>query len=90
MAYRQVAQYERQQFSSLVRGTAAAGADELMALERGTRLGPYEIAAQIGVGGMGGGVPAGTVKLRLTALSDAQHGVFTMGQPRPISCGSVS
>ena len=27
-----------------------------MALAPGTRLGPYEIAAQIGVGGMGGGV----------------------------------
>ena len=28
-------------------------APKLMALTAGTRLGPYEIAAQIGVGGMG-------------------------------------
>ena len=28
-----------------------------MALQSGTRLGPYEITAQIGVGGMGGGWP---------------------------------
>ena len=35
-----------------------------MSLTPGTRLGPYEIAAQIGVGGMGGGVPRAEYKAR--------------------------
>ena len=37
----------------LARGTEAPGADELMPLALGTRLGPYEITGTLGAGGMG-------------------------------------
>ena len=45
--------HEQQGFSILVPGTHRAGAHPLiMALEPGTTLGPYQVTAKIGEGGM--------------------------------------
>ena len=58
-----------------------------MALTPGTRLGPYEVTAQIGEGGMGGGVSGQGHQAGARGGADAARGRWIRERPFYMSAG---